>query len=243
MLNKAQSKRNSGQLYLLSQMLYCGRDGRRLQPYWPKGKSHYYSCSLRRGNALGVESCTLRQLNGEEVETQVWNSIVEFLSNPVVFMAEMERRQTGVNHDREQVVAIVNDLRTKVNKLIKAEADLAIDRYRPDNDSKLSDEAYHRAGALLRAERVHYEEEIERQKLVLDTRDTQAKALESLIVARDRMAHKLSDVSVEEKRWVLQNLERHIKAYPDRLEVSIGVPNHIADSVHHTRVLRLAVLT
>jgi hypothetical protein len=190
-----------------------------------------------------VEYCTLHQLNGQEVETLAWNSIIEFLSNPVVFMAEMERRQIGVNHDREQVGAAINELKAKVDKLIKAEANLAIERYRPDNDSKLSDEAYHRAGALLRAERVHYEDEIGRQKLVLDTMDTQAKALESLILVRDRMAHKLTDVSVEEKRWVLQNLETHIKAYPDRLEISIGVPNQIADSVHNTKVLRLAIFT
>jgi len=224
-------------------MMYCARDGRRLQPYKPKGKSHYYYCSLRRGNALGGQYCTLPQVNGQEIEKLVWDSIFEFLSHPVVFMAEIERRQGGVDCEQNQVETTIKDLQHKVEKLKAAEADLALERFRPDNESKLSDEAYHRAGALLRAERVHYEEEIKRQEAIQVTYREQTEALETLANIRGRLADKLTDATPEEKRWVLQCLKTHVKVHPGKVEISVGVPEHLTDSVQNTRVLRLASLT
>jgi DNA invertase Pin-like site-specific DNA recombinase len=213
-LNKDQSRRNAKHIHLLSRMLYCARDGRRLQTFQPKGKGHYYACSLRQGNAVGMNTCDLSHVNGKNADTLVWDSIVTFLNDPDVFTAEMEKRRGSTSQGRDEIETTIKTLQQRVKKVNDMETELLGLRLRRDGAGEplVSDEAFHRQSALLRAEKVHYQDEIDRQQTALATLEKRAQAIETLISIRESIAQRLQSLSpLEGRRWALQTLQTYVR--------------------------------
>ena len=87
--NKIQSRRNTKRPYLLSGMLFCGHDGRRLRGTSKKdGRYWYYRCTLYGHQCAGW------QIRGQDVEPLVWDAVAACLANPQTFMAQTERPRT-----------------------------------------------------------------------------------------------------------------------------------------------------
>ena len=237
-LNKQESKRNSQRVYLLSGMAFCAQDGRRLSPYSPKGRNFYYACSLRRGNAMGVEPCGLKQVNGAQLESAVWDSVSAFLENPKVFMAEVDKQRGEIGQvARESVETRIEGLRRKIQAVEGKEGRLA-GLLLAD---KVTETTFEGQSALLRAERTYHQDEIDRQEAVLSAMEDSDDALDAMVNVRDRIAAKLGNATPEDRRWVLQGLATRVEV-GDTTMVSIGT-NPIDNSVLHTRVLRLASCT
>jgi hypothetical protein len=84
------------------------------------------------------------------LEQQVWESVEAFLFDPAKFITEMSRHRGENTGSGDEIKATIKALEGKLDKVVEAETNLALERVRPDND--LSDEAYRRASALLRAD-------------------------------------------------------------------------------------------
>ncbi len=108
---------------------------------------------------------------------------------------------------------------------------------------QVSDVAFDRQAALLRAERTFYQDDIDRQKALLATASAASDAVDALADIRERIRSKLETSNPEERRQVLQALETHVGVSRGEVEVSIGVPKQLVDSVQQTNVLRLASST
>ena len=92
--------------------------------------------------------------------------------------------------------------------------------------------------ALNKAERVHYQDELQRQEEQLRTVTEETTALEALETLRDRISSKLASSTPEERRWVLQTLQTRVSVSPESVDVSVGVPPLLVNSVNNTRLLR-----
>jgi site-specific DNA recombinase len=232
--NKANSKRNTKRFYLLAGMAYCEHDGRRLYSHTTRSdRSPYYACTLRRGAGRGAP-CDLGYVNGPTLEGLVWESVVGLLTDPEVFMAEMQRRYGNVDNTSAQIQESINTLERKLAKLVAMDTDLVNMKLREE----IIPEVYERSLALNKAERAHYQEEIERLRRELAAIEQQHTSLEALEKVRDQIADKLTGASPEERQWVLKMLETRVQVGRERVCVSVGLPPVLVDSVNSTRLLR-----
>ena len=100
----------------------------------------------------------------------------------------MEGRRGATVTGEVEVQDYIETLRRKVRSVDAMEMELAGLKLR----AQVSDVAFERQGALLRAERVQYQDEIERQQAHLATLAQSATAIKNLEVLRCRMARPLS---------------------------------------------------
>jgi site-specific DNA recombinase len=230
--NKEESQVNRNGFYLLAGMVFCSHDGRRWSGYTGgKGRRHvwYYRCTLVKG--LG--NCPSHKLYGPTLEAEVWDSFIAFLDDPEKYLAEMARLKGNNTSTLDDVQATIKTLEGKLNKVYTMETDLALKNVHGD----LSDEAYHRAGAMLKAEGTHYQEEIARQQSTLAALEQSRDALDTLVTLRNQIRGKLQDATPETRRWVLQSFGTRIIVGPQGIEeISVGAMRD------RTRVQNISVL-
>jgi hypothetical protein len=224
--NKEESQVNRNGFYMLAGMVFCSHDGRRWCGYRAgKGKEHvwYYRCTLAKGHGYSDGSCPLHKLNGPKLEQEVWDSFIAFLDDPEKYMVEMARLRGSNTSTLDDVQATIKTLEGKLNKVYSKvysmETELALKNVRGD----LSNEAYHRAGAMLKAEGNHYQEEIARQQSTLAALEQSRDALDTLVTLRNQILGKLQDATLETRRWVLQSFGTRIIVGPQGIEeISVG---------------------
>ena len=224
--NQQESPRNGKRFYLLRGMMFCPNHPRKMSGHG-RGQRYWYECPVRRGHDIGASSrCPV--VPGARAETLVWEKVSVFLSDPTTFMAELERqRQSSSGQEINTKDKIVN-LKKKLADVDRRETDLVNLRLR----EVVSDEALDRNAALLRAERSHYQDEIEREKTAAATVEQAHAAIYSLVALRDRIVDRLDSASPEERRRVLEALDTTVTVKEDRgLGISVGV-YQCADSVH-----------
>ena len=120
----------------------------------------------------------------------------------------------------------MDQLASKLRNVDRMETELVGLKLRGD----VSDVAYDRQGALLRAERSYYEDEIERQSATPVTFQQTTEALDSLARMRDSIVERLESSTAENRRWVLQALDTKVTVNRGQLIISLGIPSYIMAS-------------
>ena len=116
--NFPNATRNAKRTYWLRGMVFCSEDGRRLVGHFSKG-IYRYECPGKRGK-IGVPKCGCPNLPGPELEGRVWTEVADFLGNPDIFQAEMDRRvhgQEGQGAEAERKIADLNRRLANVDHL------------------------------------------------------------------------------------------------------------------------------
>lgn len=233
--NKQDSRRKSKRLYILAGMLFCGNDSRRMGGHsFHRGQYYRYECTKR--GPKGQAQCP--SLRGPDVEGIVWENVAAFLSEPEVFMAEMDRRRGQGTDKTVDVQKVLETTERGLRKVTESETELVLLKVHGD----VSEEAFASAGALLKAKRTHLKDELERHQAALATVDESQAALDSLEAIKDRIADRLKAATPEDRRWVLESMSTRVTVKGDCLEISLGVPtSFVAEngdfSVRNTRVL------
>jgi len=145
-------------------------DGRHNRP------SHPYQCPRSQGQNVGIESCSTKYLHGVTTDQLVWENVSPFLSDPQTFLTEMDRQRRDSDSGEATVTSNIAELESKLRNVDKMETELVWMKLR----GQASDEAFKQQGALLRAERVYYQDEIGRQKAELQTLTQATEALETV---------------------------------------------------------------
>jgi len=125
-------------------------------------------------------------------------------------IADLNRRLANVDHRETELVAL---------RLRDAVSEVALDCN----------------AALLRVERTHLTEEMERQRETMSTLEQGQAAVTSLKALRKHMCDRLDSATPEDRRTVLETLETRITVGVGGVqEVSIGIPQQVADCVQRT---------
>jgi len=227
--NLQESRRNGKRFYLLRGMVTCPFHPRKLTGH-ARGERFWYECPVRRGHDIGAARTPCPRVAGVDAEAKVWQRVAEFLSDPAMFLAELEsRRQSSAGLQSEGRERIAAEER-KLEGVTREETELVGETLRLRE--LVSQEALERSAALLRARRTHHLEEIERQRAVLATAEQAQAAVESLAALRARIADRLDSATQEDRRRVLEVLDTRITVTETGgLDISIGVPGR-ADYVH-----------
>ncbi len=137
--------------------------------------------------------------------------------------------QEGQGAEAERKIA---DLNRRLADVDRRETELVALRLR----DAVSEVALDRNAALLRIERTHLTEEMERQRETMSTLEQGQVAVTSLKALREHMCDRLDSATPEDRRTVLEILETRVTVgVGGILEVSIGIPQQVADCVQRTQ--------
>ncbi len=137
--------------------------------------------------------------------------------------------QEGQGAEAERKIA---DLNRRLADVDRRETELVALRLR----DAVSEVALDRNAALLRIERTHLTEEMERQRETMSTLEQGQVAVASLKALREHMCDRLDSATPEDRRTVLEILETRVTVgVGGILEVSIGIPQQVADCVQRTQ--------
>jgi len=126
--------------------------------------------------------------------------------------------QEGQGAEAERKIA---DLNRRLADGDRRETELVALRLR----DAVSEVALDRNAALLRIERTHLTEEMERQRETMSTLEQGQVAVTSLKALREHMCDRLDSATPEDRRTVLETLETRVTdVVGGVLEVSIGIP-------------------
>ena len=162
----------------------------------------------------------------------MWTEVADFLGNPDIFQAEMDRRVHGQEGQGAEAVRKTADLNRRLADGDRRETELVALRLR----GAVSEVALDRNAALFRVERTHLTEELERQRETMSTLEQGQAAVASLEALREHMRDRLDYATPEGRRTVLETLETRVTVgVGGILEVSIGIPQQVADCVQRTQ--------
>ena len=164
---------------------------------------------------------------GPATESLVWERVSTFLSNPEVFMTEMERRNEGQTMNKEDIEQRLAALDRRNTRIDSMDTELVAMRLRDE----INEEVYKRNQALNRAERVHMAEEIERQRALLATVQDNQTVVLGLVAMREQLVARLESAAPEDQRWVMQMLDTRITVTDNGFTVSLRVPAQVALTV------------
>jgi len=136
--NRELSPRNQKFEYLLRGHVHCQECGRKYYGT-PDRKSRYYRCSGRSSVLAFEEVCHNRRVNANELERQVWGTVVDTIMRPERFLQAYKSRDTeGYTQGLRQRLENCKD---KLQMLDNAETKLIrVFQFTPMSDAKLKAE-------------------------------------------------------------------------------------------------------
>ena len=227
-LNKAESRRKSKRLFLLTGMLFCGECSNRMAGFSGGKRRNIFSyrCSAHYGARLGMKSCSMPDVNGPFVESPVWDRLAAILADPEVFMAEMQQRQADQQAAGPTFPQQLHDLENKLRKVDAMDTELVAMKLR----GEINQVVYDRNLALNRAERTHIKEEVGRLQATIAAHEEAKEATASLITLHSQVKDRLETSTPEERRWLLQTLDVRVTANEGEFSLALGVPPQFLDS-------------
>ena len=135
-------------------------------------------------------------MHGVTTNQLVWENVSQFLSDPQTFLTEMDRQRRDSDSGEATVPSKITAFKSKLRNVDKMETELVGMKLR----GQASDEAFERQGALLRAERVYYQDEIGRQKAERQTLTQATEGLETVTDLRDKIVDRLENATTKDRR-------------------------------------------
>lgn len=99
--------------YLLTSFMKCQKCGSAIVGTTLNGKYRYYKCRGATPTATRGKICDAGYIKADQVETSVWNKVLEMLSSPLTLL------RTLINENEEQSHKIIQSLNKDIDKLRK----------------------------------------------------------------------------------------------------------------------------
>jgi site-specific DNA recombinase len=165
-------------------------------------------------------ACPRAHLDGEQLETAVWEHIRALLVDPAQLLAQFERFAAGADRDGQRALAIERPIAARLDRLARAEQRL-VDAYQAEVISLA--ELSERRRSLAEQRRALELQLAAREKL----RREQVKAravLDDLTAFCDRIHGRLEEASFADKQIILQLVVDRIIVHESSLEVRHVIP-------------------
>ena len=225
--NKAQGGRASRN-YLLRGRLRCACGKKWRGKTQRKNDSTYYRYVCPGREAAGPDRCSMISVNGSQLEEQVWEKAVEFLTSPDVVLAEVEGHLQEAQQVAPQLEADIAKLERSVANLDSADQRA----YQGFAKGITSEKTYLGVKAGLDVEGGLLADELERRREALE--DLRQKTVDIKLVneLRSRIADKLANASEDDKRFVLDCLDGQVSLSRTGRLLTVAVPESQPSSVN-----------
>ena len=182
---------------------------------------NYYRCAGKDRVMTARESaCPRAHLDGEQLETAVWEHIRALLADPAQLLAQFERFASGANREAQHAHAAEQQIQTRLARLACTDRRL-VDAYQAEaiNPEELAERRRSLAEQRESLERLRSQQ----QKL----RGEQVKAqavLHDLTAFCDRIRGRLDEASFADKQTILQLVVERIIVGDGSLEIRHVIP-------------------
>ena len=221
--NRENASRNTRHEYLLRSLVFCGVCGRRYYAH-RDGARGCYLCGGRRSRTVGSFKCDNRYVRAEELEGAVWELIREFLENPDIVLQETEREAQSTCTTIEVLASNLLLRRRELDKSY-ANEQAALDYYQRVG---ASEEEVRRKLAHFKARCQCLSEDIGRIESDLALARQQKASVEAVSAIREQVGARLAGASLDDRRWVMEQLDTKVHIWPDRAEVQIAAGTPIS---------------
>ena len=228
--NKAEGGKVA-QFYLLRGMVRCELCGRRYRGKRQQinNRTYFrYACPGRERPNTGVR-CGAATSNGPELESRVWDRVVEFLTRPEVFLDAVNQRDRGRQDSVEEIEAAIKRLEGRLERVDAAEAKAYSGYVR----GLASEEAYSRVRSELKAERLWIEEELQDKQVVLRSARSREITAETVKTLQPKLEKRIQSAAPDDKRFVLECLGAETTVGPSGVQLALSVPDTVMSAVHN----------
>ena len=182
---------------------------------------NYYRCAGKDRVMTAREiACPRAQLDGERLETAVWEHISTLLMDPAQLLAQFERFAAGADRDGQRARAVERPIAARLDRLARAEQRL-VDAYQAEAISLA--ELSERRRSLTEQRRALEQQLATSAKLRREQLKAQA-VLDDLTAFCDRIRGRLEEVSFADKQIILQLVVERIIVHENCLEVRHVIP-------------------
>ena len=229
-LNKLQASRNAKRDYLLRGIITCevhhrhyaGQDGQN-GGYWQ------YRCSGSREQGWG--SCPQPYFNGRELEEKLKGICRDILTKPELIETEIADCTGRTQETIQSIERKLAALDTKEAKALNTETNLVVARASGDASS----EAYERALARVRAQRLWITEERQRLQAELETVQKREGVVLGLRETREELLSYLERGTTQDWREIINALGVKVSVGEDGVvHVSVAIPVAESSIVYST---------
>ena len=228
--NKAEGGKLT-QFYLLRGMVRCELCGRRYRGKRQRinDRTYYrYTCPGRERPHTGVR-CGAATSHGPELEARIWDRVVEFLTEPEVFLDAINERDKGRQDSAEEIEAAVKRLEGRRERVDAAEAKAYSGYVR----GLASEESYGRVRTELKAERLWIEEELQEKQAALKSARSRVITAETIKTLQPQLLEHIQKAAPDDKRFVLECLGAETTVGPSGVQLALSVPDTVVSAVHN----------
>lgn len=214
--NKGEYTRNETKPELLRGMVFCGDCGRKMYPESEHGERIIYRCPSRQ-----TIKCNGKRINAAKCETAVWAKVCEIVKNPNLINAEMERRQTDSQADREK---IERERQDRKNLLAAIEAEIGKLVSRAATADETLWENFNQLLKLKALEKQRVSAAIGEIENRLASFDADNSAMRALAEFSNRVSVNLENFGFDEKRLTLESLNVKIIGNGRDFRLDVSMP-------------------
>jgi len=223
-MNQKNSPRRTKKLYLLSKLLVCGHDNRRMQASSrPAEGGHreckYYFCNGIRKEVAAVR-CPSSSVSESRIVPPIWDKLRELLSDPDTVLAQLsgyrERHihSDGFSKKRKSLESRIQKLTARRRRLVELYLGDAVNR------------------EFFQTERRHLDGEIQGHEREL-TRLRESIISQEELLSRAKTVHtlyasyqdRLKSASYEVKRHIFQTFIKEVVVQGEELEIEVILPD------------------
>jgi len=182
---------------------------------------NYYRCAGKdRVMTARAVACPRAHLDGERLETAVWEHIRALLVDPAQLLAQFERFASGTDREAQHAHAAQQQIQTRLARLARTDRRL-VDAYQAEAIS-LEELAERRRSLAVQRESL---ERLRSQQQKLRGEQVKAQAvLHDLTAFCDRIRGRLDEASFADKQTILQLVVERIIVGEDGLEIRHVIP-------------------
>ena len=182
---------------------------------------NYYRCAGKdRVMTARETACPRAHLDGERLETAVWEHISTLLMDPAQLLAQFERFAAGADRDGQRARAVERPIAARLDRLARAEQRL-VDAYQAEVISLA--ELSERRRSLAEQRRALEQQLAASAKLRREQFKAQA-VLDDLTAFCDRIRGRLEEASFADKQIILQLVVERIIVHENSLEIRHVIP-------------------
>jgi site-specific DNA recombinase len=226
-LNQAYARRNAKRNFLLRGLIKCAACGR---GYYGRNRQRTFPIYICNNAKESYDrGCNSKPLPCHAVEADIKDKIRNFLLNPSVYLAEVNKRQGIVDSTIHDLEVAKKRLQRERQDTVNYEGLLA----RKLAEGRLSNEAFDREEDLIKIKRSYNTERLAEINRKLETLQKTKANVKTVELLRERLKDSLQRATNDDWRYVLEALGATVWAFQDGtwdIEVNVPITSEIVSN-------------
>jgi len=208
------------QHYLLTGHIFCGYCGGPMCGSILRRRYRYYYCRRTHPDYAFPTRCEAKYVPADKAEETVWHEVLSILQRPDIILAEIKRQRESTNDPTD-------DELDRVEKEIQSQRDWEYHLLMLARDRVFDDNFILREARRTKEKKQTLEQE---KKQLYHQKQALLNLEQSEVMIKEfcqKLSHKLTNLTLDEKRLALDALQVKVIAYHDHLDLRGVLPTYV----------------